>query len=119
LRDRRDFTPKVLGYRSVRLKVLNNAIGQLEIPLSGNGVLPIASLSFRQRGVWTAIAQYHRHRAQHRRVECGLRPLLVSNVTVTGDFRQTNDCAGAVAANAGAPSRCSSHPPPWSRAAEP
>jgi len=45
LRDRRDFTPKVLGYRSVRLKVLNNAIGQLEIPLSGNGVLPIASLS--------------------------------------------------------------------------
>jgi len=34
----------------------------------------------------------------------------VSNVTVTGDFRQTNDCAGAVAANAGAPSTCSSHP---------
>jgi len=31
----------------------------------------------------------------------GSAPLLVSNVTVTGDFSQTNDCAGGVAANAG------------------
>ena len=39
------FTPKVLGYRSARLTVLNSATGQLEIPLSGNGVMPIVSLS--------------------------------------------------------------------------
>ena len=34
------FTPQVAGYRSARLTVQNTASGLLEIPLSGNGVIP-------------------------------------------------------------------------------
>jgi len=94
------FTPKVLGYRSARLTVLNSATGQLEIPLSGNGVLPIASLSPASAVFGPQLLNTTGTAPSIDVLNVGSGPLLVSNVTVTGDFRQANDCAGAIAPNA-------------------
>ena len=95
------FTPKVLGYRSARLTVLNSATGQLEIPLSGNGVLPIASLSSASAVFGAQLLNTTGTAPSIGVLNVGSGSLLVSNVTVTGDFRQANDCAGGIAVNAG------------------
>jgi len=95
------FTPKVLGYRSARLTVLNSATGQLEIPLSGNGVLPIVSLSSASAVFGPQLLNTTGTAPSIGVLNVGSGTLLVSNVTVTGDFRQANDCAGGVAADAG------------------
>jgi len=95
------FTPKILGYRSARLTVLNSATGQLEIPLSGNGVMPIASLSSASAVFGPQLLNTTGTAPSIGVLNVGSGPLLVSNVTVTGDFRQANDCAGGIATNAG------------------
>ncbi|MFI5110970.1 MAG: choice-of-anchor D domain-containing protein, partial [Terriglobales bacterium] len=95
------FTPKVLGYRSARLTVLNSATGQLEIPLSGNGVMAIVSLSSASAVFGPQLLNTTGTAPSIGVSNVGSGPLLVSNVTVTGDFRQANDCAGGVAADAG------------------
>jgi len=95
------FTPKVLGYRSARLTVLNSATGQLEIPLSGNGVMPIASLSSASVVFGPQMLNSTGTAPSIGMLNVGSAPLVVSNVTVTGDFGQTNNCAGGIAVSAG------------------
>jgi len=93
------FTPKVLGFRSARLTVLNSASGQLAIPLSGNGVMPIVSLSPASAVFGPQLLNTTGTAPSIDLLNVGTGPLLVSNVAVSGDFRQTNSCAGPVAPN--------------------
>ncbi|MFZ3210870.1 MAG: choice-of-anchor D domain-containing protein, partial [Terriglobales bacterium] len=95
------FTPTVLGYRSARLTVLNSATGQLEIPLSGNGVMPIMSLSSASAVFGPQLLNTTGRAPSIFVSNGGSGPLLVSNVTVAGDFGQANDCAVGVDVSAG------------------
>jgi len=91
------FTPKILGYLSAILTVLNSATGQVNIPLSGNGVIPVVSLSSATAAFGPQLLNTTGTAPSIHLLNVGSGPLLVSNVSVTGDFGQTNDCGNGVA----------------------
>ncbi|MGC2322473.1 MAG: discoidin domain-containing protein, partial [Terriglobales bacterium] len=90
------FTPKVAGYRSAWLTVQNSASGLLEVPLSGNSVVPLI-LSPGSATFGPQLLNTTGTAPSIDLLNVGTGPLLLSNVNVTGDFRQINDCAGAIA----------------------
>jgi hypothetical protein len=90
------FTPKGSGYRSSLLTVLNSATGPLSIPLSGNGVSPVLALSRGSTVFEPQLLNTTGSAPSINVLNVGDWPLLVSNVVVTGDFRQINDCAGSI-----------------------
>ena len=91
------FTPQVAGYRSARLTVQNTASGLLEIPLSGNGVIPAVSLSSASAVFGPQLLNTTGTAPSIDLLSVGTAPLLVSNLAVSGDFRQANNCVGALA----------------------
>jgi hypothetical protein len=90
------FTPKGSGYRSSLLTVLNSATGPLSIPLSGTGVSPVLALSRGSTVFEPQLLNTTGSAPSINVLNVGDWPLLVSNVVVTGDFRQINDCAGSI-----------------------
>lgn len=91
------FTPRILGYRSAVLTVLNSATGQLYVPLSGNGVIPVVSLSSSTATFGLQLLNTTGAAPSIDLSNKGTGQLVVSNVTVTGDFSQTSDCVNGVA----------------------
>lgn len=95
------FSPTVTGARSGTLSVTDNASGSPQTAsLSGNGIAPAASLSpfslsFGNQLVATTSA------AQTVTLSnTGTAPLSLSNIGVTGDYAQTNNCGVSLAAGA-------------------
>jgi hypothetical protein len=95
------FTPTTSGTRSGSVTVASNAPGgNTMVSLSGSGIAPAltlapASLSFSQTNVGSSSSV-----KTATVTNSGTAPLNVGAITVSGDYLQTNDCAGALAAGA-------------------
>jgi len=91
------FTPSVAGYRTARLTVQNTASGFLEIPLSGNGVNPAVTITPASAAFGAQLLNTTGTAPSIDLLNVGNGPLLVSSIAVTGDFSQSNNCAGPIA----------------------
>jgi len=90
------FFPTATGMRTGELTITDNAAGSPHtVALSGMGTAPAvsfsaSSLTFGDQGVTTTSGAQVLHVAN-----TGSGPLSISNVSVTADFAQTNNCSGS------------------------
>jgi hypothetical protein len=94
------FTPTAIGSRTGALSVTDNASGSPQsVSLSGTGVAPLVCLS-------PAIINFAGHNVGTSSTlsvmltNCGNAALVITSITATGDFSQSNNCVGTLAVNA-------------------
>ncbi len=96
------FSPTATGMRTGTLRITDNAAGSPQsVALSGIGTAPdvdlsAASLAFGDQGLTTTSTPQVLHVANS-----GTGPLLITNVGITGDFAQTNNCSGSIGPGSG------------------
>jgi hypothetical protein len=94
------FTPTATGARSAALALASNAAGVAAVDLKGSGVVQasaIAQLSPTQLVFRTTRIGRTSDERTVRVRNAGTTPLVISSVTVTGDFTQQNECVKTLA----------------------
>jgi hypothetical protein len=92
------FTPLAVGARTATIQITDNAPGSPQVvTLSGTGTAPIATWSVPNLSFGSQTVGANSPTQAVKLTNTGNGNLIISSITTSGDFSQTNNCIGSIA----------------------